>query len=178
MVPGYLPLDDPGEQVCSALRQAAARSARMVSMRTGAFALARRALRCPDRQGAMRWLAAARIREARPLLKATDLPVEVIAARCGLGTAANLRVHLARKAGATPTAYRAGSRLASRVKFIAAITSATCPARITAFGYLPNGGPELPGRCLPSVTPTSADDQKTPADDCEACREDQPRNKD
>ena len=55
----------------------------------------------------LRWLAAARIREARRLLEATDLSVEVIAARCGLGTAANLRLHLARDAGATPTAYRA-----------------------------------------------------------------------
>ena len=55
----------------------------------------------------MRWLAAARIREARRLLEATDLPVEAIASRCGLGTAANLRLHLARDAGATPTAYRA-----------------------------------------------------------------------
>jgi transcriptional regulator GlxA family with amidase domain len=54
-----------------------------------------------------RWLTAARVREARRLLEATDLPVEVIAARCGLGTAANLRVHLARDAGVTPTAYRA-----------------------------------------------------------------------
>jgi transcriptional regulator GlxA family with amidase domain len=55
----------------------------------------------------MHWLTAARVREARRLLEATDLPVEAIAARCGLGTAANLRVHLARDAGATPTAYRA-----------------------------------------------------------------------
>ena len=55
----------------------------------------------------LRWLTAARIREARRLLEATDLPVEVITARCGLGTAANLRLHLARDAGATPTAYRA-----------------------------------------------------------------------
>jgi AraC family transcriptional activator FtrA len=31
VVPGYLPLDDPGERVCSALRQAAARGARMVT---------------------------------------------------------------------------------------------------------------------------------------------------
>ena len=30
VVPGYLPLDDPGERVCSALRQAAARGARAV----------------------------------------------------------------------------------------------------------------------------------------------------
>jgi transcriptional regulator GlxA family with amidase domain len=54
-----------------------------------------------------RWLAAARIREARRLLEVSDLPVEVIAARCGLGTAANLRLYLARDAGTTPTAYRA-----------------------------------------------------------------------
>jgi transcriptional regulator GlxA family with amidase domain len=32
VVPGYLPLGDPGERVCSALRQAAARGARMVSV--------------------------------------------------------------------------------------------------------------------------------------------------
>lgn len=240
VVPGYLPLDDPGERVGSALRQAAARGARMVSVCTGAFALAaagllddrratthwayadqlaaryprvkvdpdvlwvdegtvltsaglsagidlcvqlvradhgseaavsvaRRLVVAPHRDGGqaqwlerplpepgqglaatcqwalqhladpltvadlarhagwaprtltrqfaaqtglapMRWLAAARIREARRLLEATELPVEVIAARCGLGTAANLRVHLARDAGATPTAYRAAYR--------------------------------------------------------------------
>ena len=32
VVPGYLPLDDPGETVCSALREAAARGARVVSV--------------------------------------------------------------------------------------------------------------------------------------------------
>jgi transcriptional regulator GlxA family with amidase domain len=237
VVPGYLPLDDPGERVCSALRQAAAQGARMVSVCTGAFALAaaglldhrraathwqyaselaarhpavkvdpdvlwvdegsvltsaglaagidlcvqlvradhgseaavsvaRRMVVAPHRDGGqaqwlerpvpppaeglaatcqwalehladpltvadlarhagwaprtlarhfaaqtgmtpLRWLAAARIREARRLLEATGLPVETIAARCGLGSAANLRLHLARDAGATPTAYRA-----------------------------------------------------------------------
>jgi AraC family transcriptional activator FtrA len=237
VVPGYLPLEDPGERVCSALRQAADRGARMVSVCTGAFALAaaglldhrratthwqyagelaarhpavkvdpdvlwvdegevltsaglaagidlcvqlvradhgseaavsvaRRMVVAPHRDGGqaqwlerplpapgeglaatfqwalehldsrltvadlarhagwaprsfarrfaaetgmapMQWLAAARIREARRLLEATDLPVEVIADRCGLGSAANLRLHLARDAGATPTAYRA-----------------------------------------------------------------------
>ena len=237
VVPGYLPLEDPGERVCAALRAAADRGARMVSVCTGAFALAaaglldhrqatthwqyadqlaaqyptvkvdpdvlwvdegtvltsaglaagidlcvelvradhgseaavsvaRRMVVAPHRDGGqaqwlerplpalgeglaatcqwalehladplttadlarhagwaprtlarhfteqtglapLRWLTAARVREARRLLEATDLPVEVIAARCGLGTAANLRVHLARDAGATPTAYRA-----------------------------------------------------------------------
>jgi transcriptional regulator GlxA family with amidase domain len=39
-------------------------------------------------------------------LEATDLPIEEVAQRCGLGTAANLRLHLAREASTTPTAYR------------------------------------------------------------------------
>lgn len=240
VVPGYLPLNDPGEEVCAALRQAAARGARVVSVCTGAFALAaaglldnRRAAThwnyadelaarypavkvdadvlwvdegtvltsaglaagidlcvqlvradhgsdaavsvarymvvAPHRDGGqaqwlerpvpppgqslaatcawalehlaepltvavlarhagwaprtfarhfaaetgmapVRWITAARVREARRLLEVTDLPVEDVAARSGLGTAANLRVHLARDAGTTPTAYRAAYR--------------------------------------------------------------------
>jgi transcriptional regulator GlxA family with amidase domain len=35
VVPGYLPLENPGEEVCSALRAAAARGARVVSVCTG-----------------------------------------------------------------------------------------------------------------------------------------------
>ncbi len=58
----------------------------------------------------LRWLAAQRVLEARRLLEATDLPVDQVAARCGLGTAANLRLHLARDADTTPTAYRRAYR--------------------------------------------------------------------
>ncbi len=58
----------------------------------------------------LRWLTAQRLLEARRLLEATDLPVEHVAARCGLGTAANLRLHLARDATTTPTAYRRAYR--------------------------------------------------------------------
>ena len=54
----------------------------------------------------MRWLTNQRLLEARRLLGATELPVEEVAWRCGLGTAANLRLHLAREAGIIPTAYR------------------------------------------------------------------------
>ena len=237
VVPGYLPLDDPGEEVGAALRQAAARGSRVVSVCTGAFALAaaglldhrraathwqyadqlaarypavkvdpdvlwvdegnvltsaglaagidlcvqlvradygsevavevaRHMVVAPHRDGGqaqwlqrpvpppgqslagtcewalehldepltvavlarhagwaprtfsrrfvaetgiapVRWLTAARVREARRLLEISDLPVEIVAARTGLGSAANLRLHLARDAGATPTAYRA-----------------------------------------------------------------------
>jgi transcriptional regulator GlxA family with amidase domain len=237
VVPGYMPLDDPGEEVGAALRQAAARGTRVVSVCTGAFALAaaglldhrraathwqyagqlaarypavtvdpdvlwadegnvltsaglaagidlcvqlvradygsevaievaRHMVVAPHRDGGqaqwlqrpvpppgeslggtcewalehlaepltvavlarhagwaprtfsrrfvaetgiapLRWLTAARVREARRLLEVSDLPVEIVAARTGLGSAANLRLHLARDAGATPTAYRA-----------------------------------------------------------------------
>jgi AraC family transcriptional activator FtrA len=237
VVPGYLPPGPPGEQVCSALRQAADRGARVVSVCTGAFALAaaglldhlraathwqyagelaarypavkvdadvlwvdegpvltsaglaagidlcvqlvrsdygsdaavavaRRMVVAPHREGGqaqwlerpvppsgeglaatcawamehlaepltvadlarqagwaprtlarhfvaetglapLRWVTAARVREARRLLEGTRLPIDEVAVRSGLGTAANLRLHLARDAGTTPTAYRA-----------------------------------------------------------------------
>lgn len=55
----------------------------------------------------LRWLTAARMREARRLLEVSHLPIEDVATRCGLGSAANLRLHLARDARTTPTAYRA-----------------------------------------------------------------------
>jgi transcriptional regulator GlxA family with amidase domain len=55
----------------------------------------------------LRWLTAQRLLEARRLLEVSDLPIDELARRCGLGTATNLRVHLARDAATTPTAYRA-----------------------------------------------------------------------
>jgi transcriptional regulator GlxA family with amidase domain len=58
----------------------------------------------------IRWLTEQRLLEARRLLEATDLPVEEVALRCGLGTAANLRLHLGREVGTTPTAYRRAFR--------------------------------------------------------------------
>ncbi|HEY3502424.1 MAG TPA: helix-turn-helix domain-containing protein [Actinocatenispora sp.] len=61
-----------------------------------------------------RWLLARRIDAARRLLETTDLPVEAVARRAGLGTADSLRAHLAREVGGTPSAYRARFRV-SRV---------------------------------------------------------------
>ena len=53
----------------------------------------------------LRWLKAQWLLEARHLLEARDLSIEEVAKRTGLGTAPNLRLHLAREVGTTPTAY-------------------------------------------------------------------------
>jgi len=53
-----------------------------------------------------RWLTAQRLLEARRLLELTDLPIDQIAHRSGLGSAANLRLQLNRDAQTTPGAYR------------------------------------------------------------------------
>ncbi|HET6548705.1 MAG TPA: helix-turn-helix domain-containing protein [Solirubrobacter sp.] len=54
----------------------------------------------------LRWLLAQRVDAARGALEATGASVDEIAARCGFGTAANLRKHFHRHVGTTPTAYR------------------------------------------------------------------------
>ncbi|MFB9209151.1 helix-turn-helix domain-containing protein [Nonomuraea spiralis] len=58
----------------------------------------------------LRWLTAQRLLEARRLLESTDLPVDEVARRCGLGTAANLRLHMSRDASTSPVAYRRAYR--------------------------------------------------------------------
>jgi transcriptional regulator GlxA family with amidase domain len=58
----------------------------------------------------IRWLTAQRLLEARRLLEVTDIPVDEVAHRSGLGSAANLRVHLARDLATTPTSYRKAYR--------------------------------------------------------------------
>ncbi|MFJ9358814.1 GlxA family transcriptional regulator [Streptomyces mirabilis] len=52
------------------------------------------------------WLLTARINRARELLETTDLQVEQIAMRCGLGSGANMRARFRDTVGNTPTAYR------------------------------------------------------------------------
>jgi len=54
----------------------------------------------------LQWLLRARIDVARELLEATDLGVDHIAARAGLGTGTNLRLHFQRLLGTTPSQYR------------------------------------------------------------------------
>jgi transcriptional regulator GlxA family with amidase domain len=54
----------------------------------------------------LQWLLRARIDVARELLEATDLGIDHIAARAGLGTSTNLRLHFQRLLGTTPSQYR------------------------------------------------------------------------
>ncbi|HEY5049962.1 MAG TPA: helix-turn-helix domain-containing protein [Acidothermaceae bacterium] len=54
----------------------------------------------------LQWLLAARIQRARELIETADLSVDQVAHHCGMGTAANLRLHFRRFVGTTPTSYR------------------------------------------------------------------------
>jgi transcriptional regulator GlxA family with amidase domain len=52
------------------------------------------------------WLLRQRVLLAQRLLETTDLPVELVATGCGMGTAANLRQHFQRIVRNTPQGYR------------------------------------------------------------------------
>ena len=54
----------------------------------------------------MQWILRARVDLARELLERSDLGVEQIADRVGLGTGANLRMHFQRVLGTSPSEYR------------------------------------------------------------------------
>jgi transcriptional regulator GlxA family with amidase domain len=53
-----------------------------------------------------RWLSQQRVDRARLLLESTELSVERVAERVGLGTAASLRLHMNATVGVPPSAYR------------------------------------------------------------------------
>jgi transcriptional regulator GlxA family with amidase domain len=54
----------------------------------------------------LQWLVAQRVVLAQRLLETTDLPIELVAGRCGVGSAATLRQHFQRMVGTAPMAYR------------------------------------------------------------------------
>lgn len=63
----------------------------------------------------MQWVLRARVDLAREMLERTDLGIEQIAARVGVGTGANLRMHFQRILSTSPSEYRrnfAGGKLA------------------------------------------------------------------
>ncbi|MEV7128217.1 helix-turn-helix domain-containing protein [Streptomyces sp. NPDC093260] len=53
-----------------------------------------------------RWLLQQRLLRARELLETTDLTVDHVARRSGLGSGESLRQHMSRHLGMTPAAYR------------------------------------------------------------------------
>ena len=55
----------------------------------------------------LQWLLHQRVERARELLETTTLPIDQVARASGLGTADSLRTHLLRRAGLTPSDYRA-----------------------------------------------------------------------
>jgi transcriptional regulator GlxA family with amidase domain len=54
----------------------------------------------------LQWLLRQRILQAQRLLESSDLPVEVIAQRCGFGSASVLRTHFKRMLDTSPLTYR------------------------------------------------------------------------
>jgi transcriptional regulator GlxA family with amidase domain len=56
----------------------------------------------------LQWLLQQRVEHARELLESTAMSMDEVARSSGLGTADSLRMHLIRRVGLTPTAYRAG----------------------------------------------------------------------
>jgi transcriptional regulator GlxA family with amidase domain len=52
------------------------------------------------------WIRNRRVDRARELLESRDLPVDEVARRSGLGTGGNLRHHLRRGLGMSPSSYR------------------------------------------------------------------------
>lgn len=55
----------------------------------------------------LQWLLHQRVERARELLETTRMPMDRVARECGLGSADSLRKHILRRAGLTPSAYRA-----------------------------------------------------------------------
>jgi transcriptional regulator GlxA family with amidase domain len=65
-----------------------------------------RKFRAETGQSPGNWLTQQRVRHAMRLLESTDLPVDAVAERSGLGTGASLRQHMRVAHGVSPLAYR------------------------------------------------------------------------
>ncbi|TCK25089.1 helix-turn-helix domain-containing protein [Pseudonocardia endophytica] len=63
-----------------------------------------------------RWLTRQRVLHARTLLEETDLGMDAVASRCGLGSAALLRHHFRQVVGVSPADYRSTFRLGARAE--------------------------------------------------------------
>ncbi len=107
-----LPRADARDDIGAAMAWAAARLGEPLELDVWAdgAAMSRRTFtrRFRDRTGESpgRWLLRQRLELARTLLETTDLPVDTVAARSGLGSAASLRRHFRDELGTTPSRHR------------------------------------------------------------------------
>jgi transcriptional regulator GlxA family with amidase domain len=114
VVPGYAPLHDPPAEVCEALRQAAANGARVVSVCTGAFALAAAGL-LEGKRATTHWRNAERLQTLYPGI-AVDADVLYIdqgsvSTSAGVAAGIDLCLHLVRKDFGTETANSIARRM-------------------------------------------------------------------
>ncbi|MGH9213872.1 MAG: helix-turn-helix domain-containing protein [Acidimicrobiales bacterium] len=65
-----------------------------------------------------RWLLDQRVLRARMLLESTDLPMDAVSSRSGLGSSANLRHHFGLHLGITPSAYRTAFLRGNRATWV------------------------------------------------------------
>ena len=114
VVPGYEPLDDPPASVCEALRQAERRGARVVSVCTGAFALAAAGL-LDGKRATTHWKNAERLQTLYPGI-AVDADVLYIdhgsvSTSAGVAAGIDLCLHLVRKDYGSETANSIARRM-------------------------------------------------------------------
>jgi transcriptional regulator GlxA family with amidase domain len=67
----------------------------------------------------LQWLVVQRVLLAQRLLETTELPIDVVAQRSGFGTAANLRLHVGRRLGLSPSDYRETFRRTATLSAVA-----------------------------------------------------------
>ena len=114
VVPGYEPLDDPSAVVCESLRQAAANGTRVVSVCTGAFALAAAGL-LDGKRATTHWKNAERLQTLYPAV-AVDADVLYIdqggvSTSAGVAAGIDLCLHLVRKDYGTEAANSVARRM-------------------------------------------------------------------
>ena len=114
VVPGYAPLNDPPAEVCEALRQAAANGVRVVSVCTGAFALAAAGL-LDGKRATTHWRNAERLQTLYPAV-AVDAGVLYIdqgsvSTSAGVAAGIDLCLHLVRKDYGTEAANSIARRM-------------------------------------------------------------------
>jgi transcriptional regulator GlxA family with amidase domain len=116
VVPGYAPLNDPPTEVCEALRQAAGNGARIVSVCTGAFALAAAGL-LDGKRATTHWRNAERLQTLYPgiVVDAAVLYIDQgsvsTSTSAGVAAGIDLCLHLVRKDYGTEAANGIARRM-------------------------------------------------------------------